>query len=82
MVSTSCLTSCQMTGEKEKLVKYQKNSKYYENDCLQNFILLFISLSTVPIVKNSHILARVYLILLQVVLKQIWKSFNIKFRPQ
>ena len=59
-----------MTGEKKKLVKYKKNSKY-ENDCLQNFILLFISLSPVPIVKNSHILARVHLILLQVVLKQI-----------
>ena len=70
MVSTSYLTSCQMTGEKKKVVKYKKNSKY-ENDCLQNFILLFISLSPVPIVKNSHILARVSLILLQVVLKQI-----------
>ena len=29
---------------KENLVKYQKVSKYYENDCVQNFLLLFLSL--------------------------------------
>ena len=29
---------------KEKLVQDQKVSKYYENDCLQNFLLLFMSL--------------------------------------
>ena len=26
-----------------------------EYDCLQNFLLLFMSLLTVPVVKNSHI---------------------------
>ena len=36
---------------KESLVKHQKVSKYYENDYLQNFLLLFISLLTAPIVK-------------------------------
>ena len=40
---------------KENLVKQQKKMKYYENDLLQNFPLLFTSLLTAPIVKNSHI---------------------------
>ena len=35
---------------KENLVKHQKLSKYYENDCLKNFLLLF----TAPIVKSSY----------------------------
>ena len=34
---------------------HQKVSKYYENGYLQNFLLLFVSLLTAPIVKNSHI---------------------------
>ena len=42
---------------KKNLLNYQKVSKYYEHDCLQNFILLFMSLLTVLIVKNAHILA-------------------------
>ena len=37
--------------QEENLVKYQKVSIYYENDCLQNFILLFMPLLTAPIVK-------------------------------
>ena len=37
---------------KEDLVKHQKVSKYYENDCLQNFLLLFMSLLTASIVKT------------------------------
>ena len=40
---------------KENVVKHQKVSKYYENDWLQNFFLLFMSLLTDPVVKNSHI---------------------------
>ena len=40
---------------KQNLVKHQKLSKYYENYCLQKFILLFMSLLAVPIVENSHI---------------------------
>ena len=49
----------------ENLVKYQKVSSYYENDCLQNFLLLFMSLLIAPIVKNSHIWARIYFIFLK-----------------
>ena len=39
----------------ENLAKHQKVSKYYENDCLQNFLLLFMSLLTASFIKNSHI---------------------------
>ena len=39
---------------KENLVKYREDSNYYENDSLQNFVLLFLSLLTAPTVKNSH----------------------------
>ena len=41
---------------KENLVKHQRVWKYYENDCLQNFLLLFISLLTAPIVKKKSYL--------------------------
>ena len=44
---------------KQNLVKHQKVSKHYENGCLLNFLLLFISLLAVPIVKRSHIWARI-----------------------
>ena len=37
---------------KENLVKQQKVLKYYENDCLRNFVLLFMSVLTVPIAKK------------------------------
>ena len=67
---------------KENLVKHQKLSKYYENDCLQNFLLLFMSLLTAKFVKNSHIWARVYFIFLKNVLKQSCICFNTKFQPQ
>ena len=40
---------------KENLVKFQKVSKYYENDCLQIFLLVFISLLIAKFVKSSHI---------------------------
>ena len=40
------------------------------------------SLLTAPILKNSHILAGIYFIFLKNFLKQTWKSFNTKFRPQ
>ena len=39
---------------KESLAMHQKVSKYYEND---SFLLIFMSLLTVRIVKNSHIQA-------------------------
>ena len=49
---------------------------------LQSFLFLFMSLVTVLIVKNSHILAGIYFIFLKNVHDQTWKSFNTKFRPQ
>ena len=61
--------SFHLWGE-ESLVKNQKVSKYYANDCLQKFILLFMLLLTTPVVKNSHNYARIYLIFLKIVLKQ------------
>ena len=50
--------------------KTSKVSKYYENDCLQNFLLHFMSLLTAKFVKNSHIWARIYFNFLKNVLKQ------------
>ena len=50
--------------------KNQKVSKYYENDCLQNVLLLFMSLLTIKFAKTSHIWARIYFIYLENVLKQ------------
>ena len=46
--------TCFTCGEK-KLIKHPKVSKFYEPGCLQNFILLFMFLLTVKLVKNSHI---------------------------
>ena len=40
---------------KENSVKHQKMSKYSENDCLQNFLLLFMSFLAALIVQNRHI---------------------------
>ena len=50
--------------------------KYYEHDCLQNFLLLFMSLLTALIVENSQILAEIYFIFLNML-----KVLNTKFRP-
>ena len=41
--------------QKENLLKHQRVSKYYESDCLQNFLLLFMFLLTAKFVKNSRI---------------------------
>ena len=38
--------------ERKNFEKHQKVSKYYENDCLQNWVFLFITLLTAPIVKK------------------------------
>ena len=51
--------------------KQQKVSKIYIHDCSQNFILLFMSLLTAGIVKNNHILGRIYFISLNEVPDQI-----------
>ena len=50
---------------KQNLVKYQKVSKYYVCDRLQNFVLLSMFLLTALIVKNSLILAGFYFIFLK-----------------
>ena len=42
-----------------------RSKKTVSRDCLQNFRLHFMSLLTVPIVKNSHILAGIYFIFLK-----------------
>ena len=42
-----------------------KGLKYYEHNCLQNFLLLLISLLTALIVKYSHILTGIYFIFLK-----------------
>ena len=55
---------CHLWG-KESLLNHQKVLKYYENDCLQKFILLFMSLLTALIVKNSLILAVIYFIFIK-----------------
>ena len=40
---------------KKNLAKHWKVSKYYETDCLQNFLLHFMLLLTRKFVKNNHI---------------------------
>ena len=55
---------------KENLVKHEKVSKYYENDCLQNFLSLFMSLLTAKFVRNSHTDARIYFFFLKNVVRK------------
>ena len=50
--------------------------KYYQHDCLQKFILHFVSSLEALIVKSSHILAGFYFIFLKIVLEQTLKAFN------
>ena len=52
MFITNNRTSFHLWGKKNFL-NDQIVSKYYEHDCLQRFVLLFISLLTDLIVKNS-----------------------------
>ena len=49
---------------KEHLLIYLNVSKYYEHGSMQTFLSLFISLLTALIVKNSNILAGIYVIFL------------------
>ena len=67
---------------KENLAKLQQVSKYYEKDCLQIFLFLFMSLLPTKFVKNSHIWSKIYFIFLKNVLKQTRNSFNTKFQAQ
>ena len=54
----------------DNLVKHWKVSEYYETDCLQNFVLLFIFLLITKFVKNSHIQFGIFFIFLKQVQKQ------------
>ena len=56
-----------------------KVSKYYDHDCLKIFRLLFMSLLTASIVKNSHILAGIYFRYLK---KRLRPNLNTKFGTQ
>ena len=67
---------------KGSIVKHHKVSNYYENDFLQNFLLLFLSLLTAPIDKNGDIIAVIKFISLKNPLKQNSKSSNITLRLQ
>ena len=60
----------------ENLLNHEKVSKYYEYDCLQNFILLFIPLLTTLIVKNSLILAGIFFVFLQKRVRLSLKGFQ------
>ena len=52
-IINNCISS--HLWRKENLVRNQKVLKCYQNDCVENFPLFFISLLTIAIVKNSHI---------------------------
>ena len=51
--------------DERRLDKKSKSLKNYDHDCLRNFFLLFMSLLTAQIVKNSHIPAGIYFIFLR-----------------
>ena len=62
---------------KRSLVKHQKLSKYYEKDCVENFLLLFKFLLTGEFVINSHIKARIYFVFLKIILTQTRNFINV-----
>ena len=63
---------------KQNWVKFQKISEYYENDCLQNIGLFFMSLWKAPIVKHSR-LNYILLFLLKNHVKTNLKIFQYRF---
>ena len=67
---------------KENLVKNQKVSKSYENECGENFLSRFMFLLTTKLVKNVDIWARIYFNFLKRILQETWNSFNTEFQPQ
>ena len=61
----------------ESLLNLQKLSKYYEHDSLQFFFFFaFMSLLTALTVKNGHILAGIYFILLEELFRPNSKVFQ------
>ena len=67
---------------KQKWLNHQKILKFNAHRCLKNFLLLYLSLLTALIVKNTHFFPGLCFILLRNVLNQARKAFNTKFRPQ
>ena len=67
---------------KENLVKHQKVSKYYDQDCLKNFIFRFMSLLRAPILKKVIFLVEIFLIFLKICRGSTSKAFNAKLAPQ
>ena len=55
---------------KENLVKHQKVSQYYGQDCLKNITLFFMSLLRAAIFKTNQFLVEIYFIFLKNVLTQ------------
>ena len=66
----------------EHLLKHQRVSKYYHNECLQNVLSHFMSLFTAKLVKNSHTRAKIYFIFLENVLKQTSNILNNQFQAR
>ena len=64
------------------LVKHRKVSRYYETDCSQNFLSLFVFLWKIKILKNFHIQDRVLFICLKKSLKETSSYLYNKFQPQ
>ena len=56
--------------------------KKYEHNFMQNAVLLFMSLLTTLIVKNSTFLLEFTISFKKNILDQTWKAFNTKSGPQ
>ena len=54
----------------ENFLNHQNVSKYYEHNCLQDFLLIFRSLLTALIIKDNNILTGIYLIFLKNILQK------------
>ena len=61
---------------KENFLNHQKVSSHYEQNCLQNFLLLFFSLSTTLIVQNSHAWSGIHFIFFKKHCRPNMKSFQ------
>ena len=75
MFITNNQDSFQLWG-KGNLVKHQKVSNYYDQDCLKNFRLYFMSLIRSPIFENSHFPAEVFFIFLNTRPRSNFKGFQ------
>ena len=65
----------------KKLPNHTKVSKYYEHDSLENFLLLFMSLLTLLIVKKVIFWLDFISFFWKSNLDQTLKAFNTEFRP-